>query len=188
MVKLNELSSKFCGDTIVIVFLETENASYTLRKNCRYFQENNPDVTNFENMQVLDWRFRDNKLFALVGTQWPRQTPPGYCRMIWDDVIEEHNSFLPNKSPQQTIERLLKRIALTDLEQTFAIVANFKKSDGRISPQNRKRLSENILNPIACVMTHSNPMFYSGLDAVHTAHIDQMVTALYRTKDELVNS
>ena len=108
--------------------------------------------------------------------------------MVWDDVIEEYNSFLPNKSPQQTIKRLLKRVALTDLEQTFAVVANFKKGDGRISPQNRKRLSENALNPDACAITHSNPMFYSGLDAVHTAHIDQMVTALYRTKDELVNS
>lgn len=188
MLKLNELSSKFCGDTIAFVFLETENISYTFRKNCRYFQDNNLDVTNFENMHVLDWRFRDNKLYAFVGTQWPRQTPSGYCRMVWDDVIEECNSFLPNKSPQQTIERLLKRVALTDLEQAFAVVANFKKGDGRISPQNRKRLSENTLNPDACATTHSNPMFYSGLDAVHTTHIDQMVTALYQIKDALVNS
>lgn len=133
---------------------------------------------------VLVWRFRNGILFIVTGQSWKRQTPPGYCRIIWDDLIEKFNV---NYSPRMTIEMMMTSVLLHDLEQTFAAVAKIKSYDGRISSNNRSLLSENDLHPTVAEQTHDNPLFYDGLDRIHSTHINQMITALYEIKEIMKN-
>lgn len=67
--------------------------------------------------------------------------------------------------------------------ETFAVIAAIKIHDGRIYGANRDWMNSVSYNPEAAVRSRENPVIYAGLDDIHTAHINQIITALRKMKE-----
>lgn len=187
MMTIKTLLNKFCSNALVVVYVENEKQSHTYCGTCKRFLTSTFDNSVMQvngDSPVLDWRFRNETVYICTGKQWGSQLPPGYCRLIWDDVIEAFDS---NSTPRKTMETVLNRVILYDLKQTFAVIAKLKPGDERISSSNRDWLSKCATHPVATTLSHENPMFNCGLDTIHTTHIDQMIDALYKIEEEQEN-
>ncbi|RHV70238.1 MULTISPECIES: hypothetical protein [Clostridia] len=100
------------------------------------------------------------------------------CADVWKNIVKLYNKT-KDKSPVVTIEQILERFGKETTEEVFATVAAIKAGDGRIYGKNREYMNSITINPDAVVMSEcNNPMMYCGLDDIHSAHIDQMITEL----------
>lgn len=88
-------------------------------------------------------------------------------------------------SPKETVQKLLEIDSWNDLEVLFAVYTKLKGHDGRIYPHNRKRLESVEVHPTAVELTRDNPMDCYKLNAIHPAHINQLIDALYELKEEM---
>ena len=79
-------------------------------------------------------------------------------------------------NPAETMKEILYHSPLNRLVTTelFATVTRIKEHDGRIYPENRKKLAEVETNPD---IDYMNLM---GLDDIHTTHINQLITELLK--------
>ena len=82
-------------------------------------------------------------------------------------------------APANTIREILKTGAdPADLYETFAVVTQIKKHDGRIYGENRKAMEAITVDPECLVWERPNPVMKAGLDDIHPTHINQLITAL----------
>ena len=87
-------------------------------------------------------------------------------------------------TPQITVDEILKQYSLEDTIYAFAVISAIKKHDGRIYGDNRKFMDSISIDPVYAEMTAENPMKGCGLDEIHTAHIDQMITELRKRSEK----
>lgn len=100
------------------------------------------------------------------------------CKKEWLKVIRIYEETREQNDPSLTINKILEELG-NKVEEVFATVAAIKKSDGRIYGRNRKYMDSIPVNPASIRWERSNPMLYADLDHIHTAHINQLITALY---------
>lgn len=65
-------------------------------------------------------------------------------------------------------------------KEVFAVVSKIKQHDGRIYGRNREAMNAIPVNEDCVACDTDNPMFYAGLDHIHTAHINQIITELLK--------
>lgn len=100
------------------------------------------------------------------------------CKKEWLKVIRIYEETREQNDPSLTINKILEELG-NKVEEVFATVAAIKKNDGRIYGRNRKYMDSIPVNPASIRWERSNPMLYADLDHIHTAHINQLITALY---------
>lgn len=105
-----------------------------------------------------------------------------YYAFIWQDIIRIYNNTAV-LTPKDTVDEILRQYSLEDTIYTFAVISAIKKYDGRIYGDNRKFMDSISIDPIYTEMTMENPMKGSGLDDIHTAHINQMITELRKLEN-----
>lgn len=99
------------------------------------------------------------------------------CAKAWLRIKEIYNETR-DKTPKDTAEQIVKELGKETAYIVFATITRLKKGDGRIYGRNRKVMESHEYVPEATVWNHSNPMIGTGLDDIHTTHINQMIGAL----------
>ncbi len=91
-----------------------------------------------------------------------------------------------DKTPNDTINALLEEFTMQELLEAFAAVTKYKKHDGRIWGKQREEMEKIPTDPLLEEHSHSNPLLRTGLDNIHTVHIDQMIRALLKVRESEV--
>lgn len=109
---------------------------------------------------------------------------PKECAETWKTVIKCYDETINVNNPKITMKRIIDTIGVEKTKEVFATVAKIKQHDGRIYGENRKYMESIPINPECCVeRTRNNPMIYSGLDHIHTAHINNLITELRKERE-----
>lgn len=103
---------------------------------------------------------------------------PKECAEAWKTVIKCYDETRVTNNPKVTIEKITEILGIENTKEVFATVAKIKQHDGRIYGENRKYMESITVNPECVIQRNGNPMIYSGLDHIHTAHINNLITQL----------
>ena len=97
-------------------------------------------------------------------------------RERWNKVISIYGEDRADGriTPQQTAERIILNIGLTNAKECFATVARLKAHDGRIYGANREWSKSYKVN--TDILSREARWMLPDLDAIHTTHIDQIMT------------
>ena len=95
----------------------------------------------------------------------------------WNTVVKiyEETRF-EVRGPELATQKIVEALGRDKALEAFATVVQWKKWDGRISSRNRERLGEIEINSDNLSVNAA----FSGLDKIHTAHIDQLIDYLYK--------
>ena len=102
---------------------------------------------------------------------------PAECASAWKVVVHIYNDTRET-TPDATMNKIIDSLGIEKTKEVFATVASIKKNDGRIYGKNREYMNSISVNPVSVVWSHENRMIYAGLDDIHTAHINQLITEL----------
>ena len=100
------------------------------------------------------------------------------CAKAWKKVCNCYDETRDENNPCVTMQKIVDELGMEQTREVFATVAKIKEHDGRISAYNRKQLENVVVNP-ECLI-NGNPIMYAGLDHIHTAHIDNLITELVK--------
>lgn len=73
---------------------------------------------------------------------------------------------------------IIHKFGIKKTEEVFATIAAIKKYDGRIYGKNRDYMNSIPVDSKIAEWRSGNPVIYAGLDDIHTAHINQLITVL----------
>lgn len=104
------------------------------------------------------------------------------CAKAWKTVVECYHRTC-YESPIVTANLIVKEIGYPNAKEVFATIAKIKKYDGRIYGSNRDWTETVLTNPDSLIWESNNPLLYAGLDEIHTAHINQIITELRKMED-----
>lgn len=76
------------------------------------------------------------------------------------------------------MNQIIEWLGIDNTKEVFATIATIKKYDGRISHINREYTNSIPVNRLCIRPLRDNPVIYAGLDDIHMAHIDQLITEL----------
>lgn len=99
------------------------------------------------------------------------------CMEAWKKVVQIYNETR-GTTPEVTMNKIIDSLGVENTKEVFATVAAIKEHDGRIYGENRKYMDSIPVNPESVEWNYSNPMRYAGLDDIHPAHINQLITEL----------
>lgn len=108
---------------------------------------------------------------------------PKECANAWKEIIRVYKDTI-EESPQFTVNKIIENLGFDKTKEVFATVAAIKKHDGRIYGKNRKYMESIQVNSDAVEWKYGNPMVSAGIDDIHTAHINQLITEL-RMRDKM---
>lgn len=99
---------------------------------------------------------------------------------VWKDLAAIYHQERRSGSdrPDVTLDGCISRHGRDAVAETLATVVRLKDYDGRISPENRRWAAGIACNPVAISRTDRNSFLYAGLDEIHMAHLDQLVSAI----------
>lgn len=96
---------------------------------------------------------------------------------IWKEVVRIYNKTR-EQTPEITINEIVTKFGKRQTEEVFATVSAIKKHDGRIYGKNREYMNSIPVDSEIVEWRSGNPVIYAGLDDIHTAHINQLITEL----------
>ena len=96
----------------------------------------------------------------------------------WNKIVFIYQTTIENNNPKFTMEQIIEQLGLETVKETFAVISTIKKDDGRIYGFNRKYMGSIVFNPTCIELNSNNPVLRSGIDEIHTAHINQLITEL----------
>lgn len=99
------------------------------------------------------------------------------CATAWKEVVRIYNETRET-NPKTTMNQIIEHLGIDNTKEVFATIAAIKKHDGRISRINREYMNGIPVNPRCMEYNYNNPILYAGLDDIHMAHIDQLITEL----------
>lgn len=99
------------------------------------------------------------------------------CATAWKEVVRIYNETRET-NPKTTMNQIIEWLGIDNTKEVFATIATIKKYDGRISHINREYTNSIPVNRLCIRPLRDNPVIYAGLDDIHTAHIDQLITEL----------
>ena len=112
---------------------------------------------------------------------------PKEMAVVWEGIQKKYNETR-HLTPEDTVNSILESYKLENVLETFAAITRIKEGDGRIWHTNRDWMNTIPVSPECYDWRNSeyrrfNEFFRTDLDAIHTTHIDQMITELHkRTK------
>lgn len=95
----------------------------------------------------------------------------------WKEIVRIYNETRTT-SPETTMNEIVDTFGINKTKEVFATVAAIKKHDGRIYGANREYMNSIPVDPEIVEWRSGNPVVYAGLDDIHTAHINQLITEL----------
>lgn len=95
----------------------------------------------------------------------------------WKEIVRIYNETRTT-TPETTMNEIVGTFGITKTKEVFATVAAIKKHDGRIYGKNREYMNSIPVDPEIVEWKSGNPVIYSGLDDIHTTHINQLITEL----------
>lgn len=104
---------------------------------------------------------------------------PVECCDVWKKIVSIYRETC-NSSPKETMKTIINEIGISKTKEIFATVAAIKKHDGRIDGINREYMNSIHVNHMCIENNSDNPVIYAGIDNIHTAHINQLITELRR--------
>jgi len=96
----------------------------------------------------------------------------------WKEIVSIYENTIHKNNPALTMENIIFALGFITARETFAVIAAFKKNDGRISPSNRDYITSIPFDYKCLDINNYNPIIYSGIDRIHTAHIDNLISEL----------
>ena len=99
------------------------------------------------------------------------------CAKVWKEIVRIYNETRET-NPKTTMDQIIEHFDVDVTKEAFATIAAIKEYDGRISCSNREYTNGISVNPRCMEYNHNNPILYAGLDDIHMAHIDQLITEL----------
>lgn len=94
----------------------------------------------------------------------------------WKEIVKIYNDT--REFPEGTLCNIIHKFSVKKTEEVFATVAAIKKYDGRIYGKNRDYMNSIPVDSQIIEWRSGNPVIYAGLDDIHTAHINQLITEL----------
>lgn len=109
---------------------------------------------------------------------------PKEMAVVWNGIQQKYEETR-SMTPSDTIDSILKDFKLDDVLETFAAITRIKEGDGRIWHTNREWMETIPVSPECYDWQNRdyrifNEFFRTDLDAIHTTHIDQMITELHK--------
>ena len=98
----------------------------------------------------------------------------------WDKIITVYKE---TERPDYCIQRILEEMDLEKALETFAAITQIKSHDGRIYGKNREEMEKISIDKNCLKWEHGNPLVYKGLDEIHPAHINKLITELLKERD-----
>lgn len=106
---------------------------------------------------------------------------------VWKEIVRIYNETR-ELSPVATICEIVCKFGINQTKEVFATIASIKKHDGRIYGANRDYINSIPIDNENVEWRSGNPVIYAGLDDIHTAHINQLITELRKLdKQEVAN-
>lgn len=102
------------------------------------------------------------------------------CAKAWKQVTKIYDETIDQNDPRITAKRIADELGMNTAKEVFAVVSKIKQHDGRIYGRNREAMNAIPVNEDCVACDTDNPMFYAGLDHIHTAHINQIITELLK--------
>lgn len=103
---------------------------------------------------------------------------PKQCAENWKAVCCIYESTISENKPKATMSKIIETLGIEATKEVFATVSAIKKHDGRIYGRNRDYMNSISVNPDSLNWEFGNPMIYAGLDDIHPAHINNLITEL----------
>ncbi len=97
---------------------------------------------------------------------------------VWAAVNDLYKNRPDGAKPSELIKVVLNRFGELLVVETFAAVAQLKKGDGRIYGKNREWTDSMTVVPEALKWDPRNPLIRAGVDEIHTANINVLITEL----------
>lgn len=105
----------------------------------------------------------------------------------WKEIVRIYNETR-EQSPEATMCEIVQKFGVKQTEEIFATVSAIKKNDGRIYGKNREYMNSIPVDSKIIEWRSGNPVIYAGLDDIHTAHINQLITELRKLNKQEVNN
>ena len=102
------------------------------------------------------------------------------CANAWKTVVQCYKDTITINDPKTTILRIVNTLGLERTKEIFATISKIKEHDGRINSHNREYLKTIVIDAHNIVWERSNSLIRAGLDDIHTAHINNLITELRR--------
>lgn len=100
----------------------------------------------------------------------------------WKEIVKIYNETRETTPPEDTMCDIIHKFGIKKTEEVFATIAAIKKHDGRIYGVNREYMDGISVVTENVERRRENPIIYAGLDDIHTAHINQLITELRKLK------
>ena len=102
----------------------------------------------------------------------------------WKEIVQIRENGRSNNtfSPEKDMMAIVDKFGLEQTEEVFATIAAIKKNDGRIYGLNRDYMNTISVDSQNTEWRSENPVLYAGLDDIHPAHINQLITELRKIR------
>lgn len=95
----------------------------------------------------------------------------------WREIVQIYNETR-ELTPKTTVCEIIRSFGVKQTKEIFATISAIKKHDGRIYGENREYMNGIPVDKEAIEWRRGNPVIGAGLDDIHTAHINQLITEL----------
>ncbi len=105
----------------------------------------------------------------------------------WEKMVIAFNFLVPEPNnckakPDEVARYLVECLGLDTVKETFAVVCEAKKNDGRIYSENREYLKPSLPESVTEDLAEDEMVIVKArlgrLDDIHSTHINQTITAL----------
>ncbi len=121
--------------------------------------------------------FGDDEEEGEEDTGWGEERVALYAE-VWAAVNDLYKSRPDGAKPSELINVVINRFGELLVVETFAAVAQLKKGDGRIYGKNREWTDSMTVVPEALKWDPRNPLIRVGVDEIHTANVNVLITEL----------
>lgn len=97
---------------------------------------------------------------------------------VWERVNWIYKNRTEESKPADLLKEVRGEFGDPLVVETFAAVAQLKHYDGRIYGMNRKWTDSIEVNPDAIKWDYDNPLIRAGVDDIHTANVNLLITEL----------
>ena len=102
----------------------------------------------------------------------------------WHAICSAYDDTREQNNPEITAKEILSKMSYEEAYSVLNAVAHIKGHDGRISNRNRSLLAAHDAYKDYFVWEAENPFIRAGLDHIHTAHIDNIISEILRLNQE----
>ena len=110
---------------------------------------------------------------------------PKELKNVWDlGIVESYKKTILDNNPETTAKEIASVTGADTALCALAAYAKLWPKEGRITPDDRKRLDVFPVDDDAVVWDRNNPFISADLDAIHPSHLHNIINALLEIREE----